>query len=91
MKIINDEEIFGIEDIIYEEEPNCEHCGDLEPFTAMVETDPTYCLDCFDDIELSEDDKVEINLLETQKKIEYFSKRLVRLCNYRDELLEDKE
>lgn len=82
MRIVDDEEIFGIEDIKYEEEPNCEHCGDLEPFTAIVDTDPRYCLDCFSDLELSEDDLKQIEIEETKAKINYFKERLEGLEDY---------
>ena len=84
MKIINGEEVFGIEDIKFEEDAECEHCGVLEAFDATFDDDCTHwCLDCAKEMDelkhLTEDDWKQITILEIANKINHFKERIEAL------------
>ena len=74
-------EVFTIKDIEYKKEPYCEHCGDLEPFTATFEDGASWCIWCglHGDLQLTEEDKRHIEIIETTKKIGYFKNRIAEL------------
>ena len=71
------------EKIKFEEKPRCEHCGDLEPFTPVYEDeDLNWCLSCAGAeglIKLSIDDNYEIEIKETELKIEHYQKKIDKL------------
>lgn len=83
-----------IDDVKFPEESWCEHCGGLEPYTAVVDDEGTYyCLDCTMDAELlklSKEDSKTINMNETKFKIEYHNNRLNSLENYMAKLIEEE-
>ncbi len=70
--------IFSIE---YNDEPSCEHCGDLEPCTATVKVeDIYYCLDClYADGEISDELLAMSNKLEVSQKIKWHQREIERL------------
>lgn len=81
MKEINGEEVFGVEDIKFEEEAWCEHCGDLEQFEATFDDGGTHwCIDCAmvgDELKhLTEEDWKRVKVLEIQHKIVHFQERV---------------
>jgi hypothetical protein len=64
------------------EGPECEHCRQLPPFTALVSDGNTWwCLDCFgsmdSEISLADLDAIEKECLEREKK--YIAKRYKQL------------
>ncbi|UGO46319.1 hypothetical protein PQE74_gp211 [Bacillus phage vB_BanS_Chewbecca] len=68
---------FTIKDVKYKEECYCEHCGDLEPFTATFEDGCDWCIWCGlnGDLHLSEEDQRQISIMEAKHKLKYFTKR----------------
>lgn len=66
------------EDVKYNEEAFCEHCYELEPYTAVIEIGADYCIDCAEhsgDVELSEEDLQLIAIVETLYKAKYYRSR----------------
>jgi len=88
--MMEENEMFTIKDVFYKEETWCEHCGNLEPYTAVVDFDSVwYCLDCakYDgNFKVTNEEIREIEIIEVDKMIQYFDKRLVSLRNYRETL-----
>lgn len=67
-------EVFTIGDVVCKEDNWCERCGELNPFTTVVMTDPQYCLDCCEDewLNLSEDDFKLIYINQTELRLEFY-------------------
>lgn len=86
MKIIDGDEVYGIEDVVYKEETWCEHCGTLEPFTATLDNENTrYCMDCCDGdsyFVVSEDEKKQIEITELEAMLPYFEERVTNIRAY---------
>jgi len=59
----------------------CEHCGILEPFSAMFEDNETsWCLGCaMTNGDITIDEFKEAEKLETQAKIKYLKERIKEL------------
>lgn len=84
MKIIDGEEVFGIEDVIYPEESQCEHCWHLPPFTALVDCDGVnYCIDCCSaggsDFQITKEELKTIETTQANYKIGYHKAEIARL------------
>jgi hypothetical protein len=78
-----------IKDVKFEENSWCEHCGQLEPYTAVVEDGSQYCLDCMrmnDNFELSEEERYEVEVKETSEQIKYHKRSYDNLIQYAIEL-----
>lgn len=58
--------------------PFCEHCGDLEPYTAIYFDGCDWCLGCVG-VVFNKEDKEQIMEIQNQAKIIYFEKRLEEL------------
>jgi hypothetical protein len=83
-----------IKDVEYNEEAFCEHCYELEPYTATIEDGAMYCIDCAvnsDDVELSEEDLKVIEITETLYKVKYFEKRHVSNLTRLADLIKDAD
>lgn len=74
-------EEFTIKDVKYKEECYCEHCGDLEPFTATFEDGCDWCIWCGlnGDLYLSKEEQRQVSIIEATKKIVYFKNRIEEL------------
>lgn len=77
-------EEFTIKDVKYKEECWCEHCGDLEPYTATYGDGCDYCVDCgrMGDLAISDEDYEKIAIEEARHKVEYFAKRIESLHKF---------
>ncbi|MFS0905761.1 hypothetical protein AB3N02_22195 [Priestia aryabhattai] len=79
----------GIHNVEYKKEAFCEHCYKLEPYSATVEDGADYCLDCMrynDDFEITEQERNEILLHETQLQIKYYKEKYESYISYAIEL-----
>ena len=73
--------------IVFKENCSCEHCGTLEPFTAVRDDEyTTWCMDCQDNIDPEDGlipipKKIMTQILNKERilKIEYFEKRIKEL------------
>lgn len=75
------EERFGIKDIVFKKEAYCEHCGDLEPYSATSD-DVSYCLECLDyndELNLTDREMSSVQLKETRLMRNYYFERMVTL------------
>lgn len=86
-------EVFTIDDIQYKEEPWCEHCGELEPYTATFEDGADWCIWCglMGDLQLKEEDKWAIEVMEAKHKLKYFTERVESITRRLKELGELSE
>jgi hypothetical protein len=94
MREIDGLEVYGIEDVKIEEEAFCEHCYELEPFSAVVELGADYCIDCAkcsDEFIITKEEEKEIQIKETEAKIMHFESRLESLREYWASLILPKE
>lgn len=77
----DESEKIGIENIVFNKEAFCEHCGDLEPYTATSD-DVCYCLECLDyndELNLTEREMSSVQLKETRLMRNYYFERMVTL------------
>ena len=86
LKLLKIDERSGCEegDVVFVEDPFCEHCGDLEPYSVMISDGGTYwCEMCADaNGYLPDDDDPiwqEIKDIECTAKIKFHEKELKRL------------
>lgn len=72
---------FTIKDVEYKEECWCEHCGDLEPFTATYGDGCDYCVDCgrMGDLVIDDADYEKIITKELEHKLVYFEERVASI------------
>ena len=70
-----------IEDVKFDEEPFCEHCLDMSPYTPMIDDGyVTWCLDCaMNHEDISKDVRKKIETKEVTIKISYHEERLREL------------
>ena len=77
-------EEFTIKDVEYKDEPFCEHCGDLEPYTATYGDGCDYCVDCgrMGDLEINDEEYEQIQVEEAKMKMKYYAERIEKLHKF---------
>jgi len=66
--------------VVYYEEPFCEHCGDLEPFTPTYEEDCSWCIGCgYANGEFTKSEVKKYSKQAAKHKISYYEKRIENL------------
>tara|TARA_R110000824_G_scaffold12226_7_gene53603 strand:- start:31624 stop:31884 length:261 start_codon:yes stop_codon:yes gene_type:complete len=69
----------GKGEITFGECPYCEHCRDLEPFTALIDDGGIeWCIGCWPE-EIDAETRTLIETKEREAKIKYFKKRIKEL------------
>jgi len=59
------------------EEPFCEHCGDMAPFTPIVDEGVSYCLMCHmanTEVNMSDEEELKIEIVSTRKQVKHYKK-----------------
>ncbi len=78
--------------LIFEKDPHCEHCGQLEPYTAIFDDDGcTWCVMCSQEIGNEIVNITEIRIAECERKIDYFDNRIDDIEDYLNELLDSQK
>lgn len=93
MKIINGEEIFGVEDVKFDKESECEHCGVLPPFTATLDDDCTHwCMDCanhHDNFQMSKEEWKAVNVYEQMLQMNYYKEQYESLFKHLEKIMKE--
>lgn len=72
--------------VIFKEETWCEHCGHLDPFTAVIDYNGIrYCVSCelYNGLGLTDKEQFVIEYVETELMLEYHSDFVDRLRGYK--------
>jgi hypothetical protein len=74
-------------DIDFEEEPFCEHCGAMPPFTPTVDPDCAYCLNCWSASNEAPDSLFHsAELLELTYRVTFYEKEIALMEERIEEL-----
>lgn len=87
---INDGSKWIENSFVLQKDCNCEHCGQLEPYTLVYREDTDWCIDCYNvnkrlnsgefwNLTVSDEDIKDLKETERKCKVTYFLKRAKEL------------